>query len=490
MSINVISKLTKQFSMYFSSNFLITLAGLISYPIWTRVFSTAEYGQMSLATITLSIFIVLSKFGIQHAALRFYSEFKAHKRDLDITYYYTTSFISVLFFCIMIAIGFIFVIEIVLGPRWDIQYLQILRIVALLIIFDSINSIFFMFLRAEQNVKLRTILKISHRYLTIGASILFAIVLKFGLVGFFIGWALIDGLYSIILILIFLRHGKIKLESISIPLLKEALSYGLPLIGFELSSILLSTGDRYVLQFLLGSTAVGLYSSAYNLTSYLVDFFAVPFRMTIMPIYMSTWEKKGKEQTQQFLSSVFKFYCMIAIPIVFAISFIGRDFLGLLASKKFVDGHVIMPYVIIGLALFKANSVYAAGMYLKKKTKMLLIIQISSAVLNIALNFVLIPYFGLLGAAIATLAAYSFQVILVVNISSKIVKFQFPFYAIVKYVIISIIMVVVIMSINNFNSAQTFVRVIAGFLTYCAGILLVETEVRKKASIMINKIFA
>ena len=106
MSENYLNKLFKQTSVYFSSGVIITFAGFLTFPIWTRIFSEVEYGQMSLATATLGLIIVFSKFGIQRAALRFYSEFKENKRDLDFTYYYTTSFLSVLFISIIVGYAY------------------------------------------------------------------------------------------------------------------------------------------------------------------------------------------------------------------------------------------------------------------------------------------------------------------------------------------------------------------------------------------------
>ncbi len=327
MSDNYISKLIKQFSVYFSSNIILVLTAMISYPIWTRCFSQSEYGQMSLASTTLAFFVAFSKFGIQHSVVRFYAEFKERKRDLDITFYYTTAFISVLFFSILIAIGYIFVLEIAFGSRLGIEYLKIMRFLALLIIFDAINSICYSFFRAEQRVKLYNMFSIVFRCINISLCLLFVLVFKLGLVGFFIGWTLAEGISAFVLMLKFFRQGVIKLNCISISHLKESLAYGLPLIGFEVSDIFLATGDRYIIQYFLGSAAVGLYSSAYNLTSYLADFFANPFRLTAKPIFVSIWEKDGKERTENFLSTMLKFYCMIAVPIAVAVIFFGRDFL-------------------------------------------------------------------------------------------------------------------------------------------------------------------
>ena len=297
MSENIFKKLLKQVSMYFSSGVLVTLAGFITFPIWTRVFTEAEYGKMSLAIVTMGMIVVFSKFGIQRAALRFYSEFKEKKRDLDFTYYYTTAFLSILVISLIIALVFLLIVESYPGKLFDAQYVKIFRILPLMIIFDSLISIFLMFLRAEQNVKLHSITTISRRYSKMLVTLLFVFVFKQGLVGFFIGSALSDGLFFFMLLIKFLRQGKIRPRSFSISLFKESISFGLPLIGFELSALLLMTGDRYLLQYFLGAEAVGIYSASSNLTKYLVDFFAEALKLAVMPIFISMWEKKGKEET-------------------------------------------------------------------------------------------------------------------------------------------------------------------------------------------------
>jgi len=445
---------------------------------------------MSLAMVTLGLIVVFSKFGIQRAALRFYSEFKENKRDQDFTYYYSTAFLSILVISLIIALVFLLIVVFYPSIQFDLQYMKILRILPLMIIFDSLISIFLMFLRAEQNVKLHSIVAILRRYSKMVATLLFVFVFKLGLVGFFIGCALSEGLFSFILLIKFIQQGKIKPKCFSISLFKESISFGLPLIGFELSALLLMTGDRFLLQYFLGAEAVGIYSASSNLTKYLVDFFAEALKLAVMPIFISIWEKQGKEETQHFLSSVLKMYFMIGIPIIFAVSFIGRDLIVLLASKKFEGGYIILPFIVTGYVIHKANFLYGAGLYLKKKTGTLLIIIFSSAIINIILNILLIPLWGLLGAAITTVTAFIFEVILLVSISFRTINIKLPIYTFIKYVAISIVMVCVMLSINNHSSLHAAIRIIAGFLTYLCGILLFETQVRSKAGVLFHKVFA
>ena len=490
MSENILKKFLKQVSMYFSSGVIVSLASFLTFPVWTRVFTEAEYGKLSLAVVTLGLIVVISKFGIQRAALRFYSEFKENKRDLDFTYYYTTAFSSVLVISSIFAFVFLLIVEFYPGLQSDPQFLNILRILSFSIIFESLISIFLLFLRAEQNVKFHSMIRVARRYSKMVVTLLFVLVFKQGLTGFFIGCALSDGFFAFFLFFKYLQQGKIRFKNFSFPLFKESVSYGLPLIGFELSALLLTTGDRFLLQHFLGPGAVGIYSASSNLIKYLVDFFAEAFRLAVMPLFMSIWEKKGKEETQHFLSTVLRFYFMIGIPIIFAVSFIGRDLIVLLASKKFEAGYIILPFIVTGYVIHKANFLYGAGLYLKKKTGTLLIIILSSAVINIILNFLLIPLWGLLGAAVTTLIAFLFETILLISISFRTVSFKLSVYSLIKYAAISIVMVCVMLSIHNPGSAQIFIRIIAGFLLYGSGILLLDSKVRTEAGILINKIFA
>ncbi len=490
MSENYFVKLVKQISMYLSSDILVVLASIITYPIWTRVFTEAEYGHMSIATSTVAILLGFSKFGIQHAALRFYSEFNEHKRNLDITYYYTTTLVSIFFISFAIAFGFIAFIELFYSNNLDIQYLKVLRILPFLIIFGAINTIFFMYLRVEQNVKLHSVLGILYRYLTIAANLLFALVFKLGLIGFFWGCALAEVLFSVFFLIKFFLQKKINLKTVSLPLVKESISYGLPLLGFEIAYLLLASGDRFLIQHFLGAAAVGIYSASYGLTNYLVEFFANPFQLAVMPLFISVWEKSGREETEKFLFSMSRFYFMIGIPIIFAVSFMGRDFLVLFASEKFEQGYVIMPFIIIGFVLYKANFLYGAGLYLKKKTNILLVIGFSSVAINLGLNVVLTPRLYLYGPAIAALVAYSVQVILLIAVSYRTVRFKLPIDMLFKSVAISIIMVIAILNINNLGTAQIFVRVGVGLLVYVSGILLLEAQIRFKAKLLFHRIFA
>ena len=88
-----IKTLIKQSSHYFGGQVLVLLAGFISFPILTRIFSVSEYGLLGLINITIFSILSISKLGIPNASVRFYSEFKAKN---DLPKFHSTLFLSAL----------------------------------------------------------------------------------------------------------------------------------------------------------------------------------------------------------------------------------------------------------------------------------------------------------------------------------------------------------------------------------------------------------
>ena len=154
--------------------------------------------------------------------------------------------------------------------------------------------------------------------------------------------------------------------SFSFPLLFEALSFGLPLIGAEVANHMTNIGDRFMLQFLLGTEAVGLYAVGYGLTTQLKSLLAVGM-FVLTPMYVKIWHEQGREKTEQFLSTVLDYYLMAAIPGIILFSVFGGEILVLMASTKYEQATVLMPYLAAPLVLHGAISIYTAGMFIHKK---------------------------------------------------------------------------------------------------------------------------
>lgn len=201
----------------------------------------------------------------------------------------------------------------------------------------------------------------------------------------------------------------------------------------------MGVGNRYVIQFYLGEKAVGIYAVGYGLVSTTITIISKPLNLILFPIYTEKWEKGGLDETKSFLSRAANYYLIIAIPTFFAFLAVGKDILIIAATQKFAEAYIIFPYVIIGLVIDGLSLITAAGLYIHQRTKLVALLALSSAILNIILNIFLVPKMGIIGAAISTLITYIVHFGVTTYFAFKELSFSLNIFAVVKYTLVSLI---------------------------------------------------
>ncbi|HSK43648.1 MAG TPA: oligosaccharide flippase family protein, partial [Candidatus Binatia bacterium] len=110
---SALKTLYRHSSHYLGGRLVVMLLGFISFPVFTRVFSVAEYGAMNLITNTVLLLTVLSKFGFQHSVQRFYPEDgQAGGQDALRRYYSTLCYSTAI---LALVLTLLFVASLLLG---------------------------------------------------------------------------------------------------------------------------------------------------------------------------------------------------------------------------------------------------------------------------------------------------------------------------------------------------------------------------------------
>ena len=222
---------------------------------------------------------------------------------------------------------------------------------------------------------------------------------------------------------------------------KKMIRYSLPLIPDYISWWFNNASDRYILAFFSTTSAVGIYSVAYKIPSIL---------SSLTSIFSSAWKISsvddfGSEQSIKFYNSIYKTYIStLSICASFLIMF-TRILARLLFSKGFYKAWEITPILIFAF-IYSALAQYIASIFnASKKTNKVFFASTLGAIINILLNFLLIPFFSGIGAAIATTAGYI--TILVINMinTQKILKIDLNLKNIITQSILLIIEIVGIM---------------------------------------------
>lgn len=436
--------------------------------------SKEEYGVFSLVTVTYMVLSSISKFGLQHASLRFYYN---EKNDLDRNKYFTTIFTSNL--AISFAICFVIFLAISKYTRLIPSILNNFIIyIAVLGFVYNIISILLNIIRAEQNSKLYTVILIVQRYLKLLFAVVLFAVAYMRLKGILIGWILVDSSVLIFLTIYLLRRYRLSFRSYSTGSLKKYLSYGIPMIGFELSTLLLALGDRYLINYFMGSENVGIYSAGYNLSTYIANFFVSPLRLAIIPLYLKLWEKQGQRETEQFLNNALKLYLIISIPIFFGVIYFRNDLIIILASSKFAESASIIPYIVLSSLIYGPYFIYGAGFYIQKKSINLAIYTSLAVVLNIIVNIILIPLYGIKGAALATLIAYVFLFFAIFISSRKYITLSIPYISIMKYLLASTTMIFFVSFFSITGLFGILFKIVLASLFYATAVLLIDKQTR------------
>lgn len=478
-NISYFRKFITQASHYVAGQGITLLAGFISFPILTRVFSTAEYGILNLVSILLWVTVAFTKAGLQESGVRFYQDFEKPNPWGAKPVYYNTLFWGGLIFLAAGALAAWGILMFSINKNLIPELRNLVWVVVLIIIVDTIYNRLSNFLRAEQRTLLFNIFNILSRYLGLVLGIGFLFIFSMNLKNFYLGMLLAEALLVLALFYLFLREKKLDFSGVSVPFLKQSIAFGFPLIGFELANYLIKSADRYLIQIYMGAEAVGIYSAGANLCHYLKDIIMFPILFTVTPLYMELWKKEGKEATSAFISKILKYILFVSIPILVGFSFIGEKVIIILASAKFSDAASVIPYLITGTVLYSLFPLFSAGLYIQKKTLQLTLLIFLGVLLNTGLNILLIPQFHLIGAAMATLFTYLVILTAVIIIPYRYLPISIDLMALGKTILGSAGMLFILKYLNFGNNLWGLGGdIFIGILFYSAFLVLFDSEIR------------
>lgn len=477
-----IKKLFNQSSHYLVGQILLMAAGFVSFPILTRMLSVGDYGVLGITTTTISIIVALAKLGVPSSIVRYYSEYN---NERGLTELYSTIFFGYGGIAIIISAVFYVVLRIIGG------YLlipnDIVLFASIIVILTSLNVIVTSSIRAEQNTKLYNIIMIAVKYSALLASLLTLYFISKDIYGYYIGQLTAYSIMTYLIVWYFVRRHKLAPSKFDRQIFNKTLRFGSYLSWSELIHLMLSYADRYMIQFMIGSSALGIYTAGYNLATYVVEIIMYPINYAIDPIYLGIYQNEGLEKTQAFLSKTLSYFLMFVLPVTFGFAAVGKDLLQLLATNKFASADTILFYVVAGNAIYATQVILNAGLFIKKKTHVMLRVKVASCFLNIGLNYFLIPINGILGAAQATLVTYIFYTVFITVCSFKELSFRIEFGRILRFVFSAAVMFLLMQAVTTSILIFTILsKVLFGAFIYIILIICIDSTTRCQLFNVIN----
>ena len=218
---------------------------------------------------------------------------------------------------------------------------------------------------------------------------------------------------------------------------KEMLAFSLPLIPASISIIVAAYVDRIAIQNMMTLNDVGIYSVGFRVAS-IANVVMAGIFFSLTPLIYQHYRKTS---TPGELATIFTYFLCGTLPIIMGMAMFSREILRLFATPPYYSAWVIIPILSVASILSRMY-IFAPGLDIEKKTKKIALIHIVAAVINAALNILLIPRFGIAGSALATLISATVLLYAYMRASQKLYPIPYPWGKIVKACVAAIFVII------------------------------------------------
>jgi O-antigen/teichoic acid export membrane protein len=393
-----IHKLIKNLSVYTFGNSLTKIIAVLLLPLYSAFLSPTDYGIISAMGLLISFGFVIITLSLDRSIYRCYFEYESEE---DRKLFLGTITIS------LIVITSSFVILIFLFSRYvnlifeKISFYPYYFIAVSTMYLSVFYTIGITFYRITEQSKKFVLMTVSFFLLQTGIIILFVVVLKRGAEGKLVASLIANLIYLPIVFFIIKRNAIFRFRY---KMFRNAILYSLPVIPSLLSGLILALSDRAFIERYLTLSDVGIYSMGYTLASFLTILIG-GFYGAYNPAFfrIANLEKEKKS----LLSTINNQFIIITVILYFIVFLFAEDIVRIFLNSRYYESYKIFQLIIIGNIFSTAFGILNVSFAQDKKMVTMMFIVLSGAILNLGLNFLLIPIYGMYGAAYATIISFA-----------------------------------------------------------------------------------
>ncbi len=415
--------------VYGLSSVVARFLNYLLVPLYTGVFSPADYGVVGLIYGGIVFLNVVFSLGLESAYIRYAANREAAKNVFKTLQ------------MVLLGAGAVFLVILWVAAPWSYELLQIrgeqadlIYACLLAILFwDAICIVPYAELRLSERPWMFAGLKTLNVALNIGMNLYFILGMKMGIEAVLISNAIASAVTGVVLWVVTwpMMAGKW-----SAGIAKEALWFGLPYvpngIGFAINEVLdrfwLSRMDAADIAALYGdgvtaTDITGFYNACYKLGVFMLLMVQM-FRMAWQPFFM---KHSGSADAKDLFGRVFKAFNLGAGVVFLGVSLFAAEIAGIripgtestLIDSRYWLAIPIVPWILAAYWFQGWFVIFSVGVFLKDRTKRLPIITWAGAMVTIVANMMLVPVFGMEGAAMATCASYAVMSLYLLNDTKK-----------------------------------------------------------------------
>jgi len=380
-------------ALFTVSNFVSKLLVFLLVPFYTNVLTEQEYGTADVMQVTLLLLVPLLSVNAGEAALRYGIE-NPEKRGSILRSCLRRVFYSAA--AVLVCCAFATFL-----PFFSRDIKIYISLFAMLFLTNAFYEFMLLYTQGCEKVKVMITGSVCCTVIIIACNLFFLLVLKLGLYGYLYSQMTAYAVCAALMFFLAGGVGLLKAEEEQ-ELRKDMFEYGKGMLLYSTSSWINNALDRYFILFMLGSASNGIYGAAYKIPAILTVFqriFAQSFQMSATKTYR-------EYDAARFFSRLYSFYNAVMVCGCAGILLILHPLSAFMFNKGFIAARVYVPPLLISIIFGALNGFLGSICLAYKDGKSMGQATGTGAVLNIVLNYIGIRFFGIMGAALATMISY------------------------------------------------------------------------------------
>jgi O-antigen/teichoic acid export membrane protein len=379
---------------YTAASILSKLIAVALLPLYTRHLSTDDYGAAEILFAGVVTASIVVRLGLIEAVLRFY-----YRDDEDPDRIVAATFSGLFWFA---TIGALILLPFA-GPLSELlldeRAVELTRIAIgglwVATLFEYLLTLY----RLDERARAYFITTIANVLATIALTVILVVGVGDGARGLLLGSYLTGAAFVIVLILEQRRRLTLRVDP---PLLKRLLRFGLPTMPAEVSLYLLNFVDRLIIVHYLGLSEAGIYSVGVKFAQ-AVNVLVRGFQLAWPPLAYSIRDDDEARRTYATVITLFLAGCTW---LVVGLWLLAQYLIRFFAAPKFFDAYEVVGLIAAAVTLYALYMVMVVVLGRTGRTEFNLPAAIAALISNVALNLLLVPPLGIVGAGLALVGSY------------------------------------------------------------------------------------
>lgn len=426
-------KIFKHGSAYFLVSLLTKFTGFLLLPVITRYLTLDEYGLYTNIQTAQQIFYLFGTLSLDAAYGRFVYDYNMSTKRLRLLTSTIFTFFVVwnIFYIVLSIVTLYFLID-----SWGYQELLIAFLVPFIVLFQQFVALNTSLMQSRHHTKKLLNITVSGYFAMQALMVFMLIYLDMGVHSFFISQFIVGSIVMFVHLSLMKEEGILKLFVFNKKTFRKNIRYGFGYMPASLSGWLFLMSDRYIITYFVSLAMAGKYAFIVQITM-MIQVIMQAIQTAQNPIFMQQMKSNTVEslhQIKNFVTLMIFLLLYIYLLMVTLLPYI----IEVLFPTAYRGDYTLIPILAFGSVFLAIRKIFANVLVYHKKSFWISVSGYIPAGVNLGLNFIFIPLYGIYAAAWTTLFSLFLYAVIVFSMAQKLQKFEFDYMKIFLFFISAI----------------------------------------------------